>query len=84
MLGAVFVIFTEEDLAMFFRQRENAIRKAFSLALIFLVGGLPVCLQAQTELAVNQTNEEKPVVVSEREVVKPLVVSVLPLSLIHI
>lgn len=63
---------------MFFRRRENAFRKAFSLALIFLIGGLPIDLQAQTEIAVNKTNEEKKVVASEREAVKPIVVSILP------
>lgn len=60
---------------MFFRQRENAFRKAFSLALIFLIGGLSFDLQAQTEIAVNKTNE---VVASEREAIKPLVASLLP------
>lgn len=63
---------------MYFRQRKNAFRKAFSLALIFLIGGLSIDLQAQTEIAVNKTNKEKLVVVSESEAIKPLVTSVLP------
>lgn len=63
---------------MFFRRRENAFRKAFSLALIFLIGGLPIDLQAQTEIAVNKTNEEKKFVASEREAIKPIVASILP------
>ncbi len=63
---------------MFFRQRENAFRRAFSLALIFLISGLSFNLQAQTEIAVNKTSAEKPLVVSENEAAKPIAVSILP------
>jgi len=48
-------------------------------ALIFLIGGLSLDLQAQTEIAGNNSNEEKQVagmVITES--VKPLVISVLP------
>lgn len=62
---------------MFFRQRENAFRKAFSLALIFLIGGLSFNLQAQTEIAVNKIDTEKPLTVSDNEAAKPLVASIL-------
>ncbi|MET0753885.1 MAG: TolC family protein [Pyrinomonadaceae bacterium] len=63
---------------MFFRQRENAFRRAFSLASMFLIGGLSFNLQAQTEIAVNKINTEKPLVISESEAAKSLVASVLP------
>jgi outer membrane protein TolC len=64
---------------MYFIRHGNALRKVYFSALIFLVGGLPFNLQAQTEIAVNKLNEEKQVagaVITES--VKPLVVSVLP------
>lgn len=63
---------------MFFRRRENAIRKAFSLALIFLISGLSFNLQAQTEIAVNKLNAKKQIDGAKSETVKPLVASVLP------
>lgn len=64
---------------MYFIRVGNAFCKACFPALIFLIGGLSLNLQAQTEIAVNNSNEEKQVartVITES--VKPLVVSVLP------
>ncbi|MDQ3064425.1 MAG: TolC family protein, partial [Acidobacteriota bacterium] len=64
---------------MYFIRVGNALRKACFPALIFLIGGLSVNLQAQNEIAVNNSNEEKQVagmVITES--VKPLVISVLP------
>ncbi len=64
---------------MYFIWRGNAFRRVYFSALIFLIGGLSLTLQAQTEVAVNKSNEEKRVdgtVITES--VKPLVVSVLP------
>jgi cobalt-zinc-cadmium efflux system outer membrane protein len=64
---------------MYFNKRGNTFLKVYFPALIFLFGGLSVNLQAQTEVAVKNSNEEKQV--SETvavETVKPLVESVLP------
>ncbi len=63
---------------MYFMWRGNALRKVYFSALIFLIGGLSFNLQAQTEIAINNSNEEKQVVGTViTESVKPLVVSVL-------
>ncbi len=65
---------------MYFIRRGNAFLKVYFPALIFLIGGLSVNLQAQTEIATNNNTETKPVAVTEpktTETVKPLVESVL-------
>jgi cobalt-zinc-cadmium efflux system outer membrane protein len=66
---------------MYFTKRGNAFLKAYFPALIFLMGGLSVNLQAQTEIATNNPTEAKRIVAVETkttEAVKPLVESVLP------
>lgn len=66
---------------MYFTRRGNAFLMAYFPALIFLVGGLSVNLQAQTEIATNNPTEAKQVVAAGAKTtaaVKPLVESVLP------
>ena len=64
---------------MYFIHGGNTLRQVYFSALIFLIGGLSLDLQAQTEIAVNNSTEEKQVVGAViTESVKLLVVSVLP------
>ena len=66
---------------MYFTERGNAFLKAYFPALIFLMGGLSINLQAQTEIATNNPPEAKQVASADAkttEAVKPLVESVLP------
>lgn len=66
---------------MYFNRRGNAFLKAYFPALIFLIGGLSISLQAQTEIATNNPTEAKRIAAADAkstETVKPLVVSVLP------
>ncbi len=64
---------------MYFRRRGNALRKVGFLALSFLIGGLFLNLQAQTQVAVNTSNDKN---LTDESVItenaKMLVVSVLP------
>jgi outer membrane protein, heavy metal efflux system len=61
---------------MYFEKRGKALRKARFPVLIFLLGGLFLNLQAQTQIAVNTSNEVTETV--ETKIVKPLITSVLP------